>query len=261
VVWGVTLGLLVAYVQRFWGFKPATLAGIALCIGVPYLHHYDAKPIASGYSLGMLLSIVFLWLTLKTLEKGWTRYLCAAWGFLTGLGFYTSRQLVFSVMAVVFVLLALPAGRKRLREFVQVPSMGIFLACALAGFFPELVYKPDPYAESAPPFGLASPDMMLDNLYFLMRAIPAYFDGDPLARIPEVYNPGRNENIESFPLRAADMVGTLAAFVTVHFVIENFRQSWRDKNVPVMLLAAFSLKTRKKSSTSGHRFFSSARAG
>lgn len=242
LLWAVTIGLTVSYVQRGWGMRPALLAGIALCVGVPQLHHYDTQPIASGYSLGMLFPVVFLWLAVLTVERGWTVGLCIAWGGVMGLGLYTSRQLLFSVLTVGLVMLSLPAGRQRLREFLKVRPVLFFLVAGFIGFFPELLHTHNPNSPPPPANGFASPSLLLENFYFLMRTIPAYFDGDPLARLPEgVFYLFHNENVESFPRSAADMVGIIAAIITVHYVIKNFRKAWIEKNMPVLLLAGFPL--------------------
>jgi hypothetical protein len=84
--------------------------------------------------------------------------------------------------------------------------------------------------------------MMLKNFYILLRAIPTYFDGDPLKRAPEnVWYLKHNEYLESFPWSAADGIAIVAAFITCAFIIQSFRESWKNRNAPVMLLAVYPL--------------------
>jgi hypothetical protein len=79
---------------------------------------------------------------------------------------------------------------------------------------------------------------MSRNWYMILRCIPTYFDADPWARSPEgVHYLNHMENWESFPLNPVDSIGILAAFLVISYTLRSAIQSYREKNLEVLMLA------------------------
>jgi hypothetical protein len=240
--WAVAIGWGVYYVQQHFGVKPAVFAAIAACVGVPHWHHYDSVAICTAYAVAPLLPMLFFWLALTTFERGMTTGRSILWGFFLGFGWYNTQQIVFSLVAIGVTVLLVPSWRGRLKEFIHFRTIGLVIVFAGVGISPNFLHKYNPNSPPPPQTSLADPAMMSKNFFALVRAIPTYFDGDPLKRLPEnVWYWKYKEYEDSRPNSAVDVIAIIAAFITCSFIIQSFREAWQQKNAPVLLLAAYPL--------------------
>jgi hypothetical protein len=89
-------------------------------------------------------------------------------------------------------------------------------------------------------FGLASPQVAMQNVYWIGRVTPAYFDGDPMARTPEgVHYLRRNENLDSLPRSLPDWLGVLTGVIVLLGIMYYGVRAWRMQNHSELLLAAY----------------------
>ena len=240
--WAAGIGLSVAFVQRSFGLRPAIFAAIAACVGVPHFHHYDSVAVATAYASGSLFPMIFLWLALATFQKGLTTGRAVLWGLALGFGWYNTQQIVFPVMAIGITALLVPDWRCQIKQFIRFKTIGLVIVFAIVGISPHFFHQFNPNSPPSPQTNIAEPALVLKNFYSLLRAIPTYFDGDPLKRLPEnVWYLQHNEHLESFPWSAADGIAIIAAFITCAFIIQSFREAWQQQNAPVLLLAAYPL--------------------
>ena len=244
LAYAAAVALSVVYVRRFFGAGQALFAGAFACVGVPYLLHYCAEPAGGQYGFGMLMTAVFLALAVTVNRRGWTIGLAFAAGLLTGHCWYFNKQCAISIATIGLVFLLLPAGRARLKEFVSPRLIGVFVAAFLLGYWPELYFRftQPPIANPPKLLGLASPEEMLQNVYWLGRVFPAYFDGDPLSRLPEgVHYLRYNPRLDSLPQTAVDLLGIGIAWVLFLLLLRRGWRAWQDRNLPVLLIAVHPL--------------------
>jgi hypothetical protein len=151
---------------------------------------------------------------------------------------YYNKQVLLAVATVGAVFLVVEDGRKRLKEFLSPRSVAIFIGAFIAGYLPEIIYKLT-HQTKHELLGIATPEQMWASLYWLCRVLPAYFDGDPLARQPEGVHYLQHHYAENFPQSAADFLGIFVAWIVVAYILTRLLRAWRERNVPVLLLAAY----------------------
>src|SRR5580704_16538093 len=178
----VALG--VAYVKKVLGAREAIAAGIFAVVRVPYALKYTIVPPGSGYDFSLMFPFVFLWLATIVYQRGWNLWRCLLAGLLAGHCWYFGKQVLLSFATIGLVFIADKHGRKLLKDLVTSRWGLVFVASFVVGYLPEIIYKLSHVAKRQL-LGLATPEQMWKSLYWFFRVFPAYFDGDPLARLPE----------------------------------------------------------------------------
>lgn len=239
-VWGVAIGLAVHFIRRCFDAPTACVAGLVAAVGVPYLHHYASQPSEAGYTLQILVwFILFIW-TWQTSIRGPTISRLGGLGLFLGVCAYANKQVLTSAVTAILACTLTQQGRLLLRQAWRPKLLAAFCLAFVVGYAPEWTNRLTRQSAPAgrPLFQFASPDLMLSNTYWLARSLPAYFDGDPMARTPEgVHYVARNENVESLPRSLADYTGVLAAIITVAGCAAFGVRAFREGNLPRLLLA------------------------
>ena len=247
--WAAGVGVLTAYTGMCFGKRAAIAVGCALAVGVPHFLMYCTQPLSSTYPQAALYLGGFFWLTVALLRRGPASKLSLFVALLMGWFWYAHKQVLVVWVSIGVALLAMPQGREFLKQFVR-SRMALLAAMAfLVGYSPEIAYKMGwigDQGERVPDtkrfLQVATPELMSRNWYYLFRCIPTYFDADPWSRNhSSVHYLNHMENWESFPLDASDTVGILAAFLVIGFLLHTARESYREKNLPVFLLAVVPL--------------------
>jgi hypothetical protein len=234
----VAVALGVAYVEKHFDRRTAIAAGIFAAVGVPYGLKYTTIPPGSGYDFTLIVPLLFLWLAATIHQRGWNLWRALVGGLLFGHCWYYNKQVLLAVATVGAVFLAVEGGRKRLKEFLSPKFSAVFIGAFVVGYLPEIIYKLTHQAKHQL-LGLATPEQMWTSLYWLCRVLPAYFDGDPLARQPEGVHYLQHHHNENFPQAAVDFLGIFVAWIVVAFILTRLAKAWRERNVPVLMLAAY----------------------
>ena len=79
----------------------------------------------------------------------------------------------------------------------------------------------------------------MEESLLVFRVFPAYFDGDPLARLPEGVHYLAHHHNENFPQTAGDFIGIFIAWTVAVYVLKRLVGAWREHNVPVLMLAVY----------------------
>lgn len=232
----VALG--VAFVRRFFGMQSAAMAGIFAAVGVPYGLKYTTVPPGSGYDFSLLVPFLFLWLAAIVHQRGWGAWRALAIGLLAGHCWYYNKQVLLSFATVGAVFIADVHGRKLLKEFLTSRWLALCGVAFLIGYLPEIVYRLS-HESKHQLLGVASPGEMWQNLYWVFRVLPAYFDGDPLARLPEGVHYLQHNHSENFPQSALDFICIFIAWTVVVYILKRLAAAWREHNVAVLMLAAY----------------------
>lgn len=238
LTYAIAVALGVAYVEKHFDRRAAIAAGIFAAVGVPYGIKYTTQPPGSGYDFTLIVPFVFLWLATAVYQRGWNLWRSLIGGLLLGHCWYYNKQVLLAVATVAAVFLVLEAGRKRLKELLSPKFMGAFIGAAIVGYLPEIVWKLSHPAKHNL-LGIATPDQMWTSAYWLCRVLPAYFDGEPLARQPEGVHYLQHQYSENFPQSAVDFLGIFIAWAVVVFILTRLTRAWRERNAPVLLLAAY----------------------
>ncbi len=174
LAYGTAVALGVWYVQKYMGRGYALGAGLFLAVGFPYLIHYCVQPPGSGYDFAMLIPPAFLWVAMVIYDDGWNFWRAAGAGLLVGHCWYYNKHTLVAVSAVLIGFLAVKRGRALLRQLFTSRLLWVFAVMFLVGDLPEIIYKlnHEPKHEL---FGVASPEGMVHNLYWVARALPGLF--------------------------------------------------------------------------------------
>lgn len=241
LAYGAAVTFTVWYVQRWVGKPQAICGGVFAAVGVPYLIHYTVQPPGSGYDFLLLVPIAFLWLAAKVHETGWTPWRSVGSGLLIGHCWYYNKQSIVAIATVGLVFVATAQGRDRMRKLFSLRWGLTFAGALLLGVLPEVAYRLRHESRHAL-LGIASPTEMAQNLYWLVRVLPAYFDGDPLSRLPEgVHYLQYNPRVESLPHSLPDWIGIGCAVLVTAMVVRHAWISWKSKDIPVLMLALYPL--------------------
>jgi len=191
LIWACGVGLATALAARLLGGGAAWWAAVAAAVASPYANHYITQPYTS-YETAPVLSILALaglaWAE-RLVDRPLGARTAAGWialGLLLGFGWWTTRLFLPSLVAVALAIL-LCSGWRRVVVRRAALGMGLLLAAALLGGSPELIYRVSAQqpGEDAPSFGLAPRAEISTNFRQAVASLPAYFDGDSRARLPE----------------------------------------------------------------------------
>jgi hypothetical protein len=224
LVWACGVGLATALAARLLGGRAAWWAAVAAAVASPYANHYVTQPYTS-YETAPVLSILAIgglaWAE-GQVDRPLGARTAAGWialGLVLGLGWWTTRLFLPSLVAVALAIL-LGGGWRRVVVRRAAAGMVLLLAAALLGGSPELVYRirAGPGGDDAPSFGLAKRAEISANLRQAVASLPAYFNGDPRARLPEGVSFAEGLAQGTDP-RATDRVLTRIAAVVVDDVV------------------------------------------
>lgn len=238
MTYAVAVALGVAYVHAYIGRKAALVAGAFAAVGVPYGLKYTTIPPGSGYDFSLLFPFLFFYLAMTIYRRGWSVWLSIIAGLLAGHCWYFCKHVLLSFATVGAVFLTDVAGRKRLTEFISSRWAALFGGAFLVGYLPEIVYKLSHTAEHEL-LGVASPGEIWRSVYWFCRVFPVYFDGDPLGRLPEGVHYLMHNSAENFPQSAMDFLCIFIAWTVAVLILKQLKASWREHNVPVLMLAAY----------------------
>ena len=246
--WAGGVTLLTAYVGVYVSRRAMLATGAALAVGMPFFLMYCTQPLSSTYSQAALYIGGFVWLTVTMVKRGPRSLLPVFVGLLMGWFWYAHKQVVVVWAAIGLTLLMMEQGRDYLKRFIC-SKIAIFTAVAfVAGYSPELLYKLGYFShegrvpDTARFLKFATPEMMARNWYMLFRCIPTYVNADPLSRSDSsVHYLNHLENWESFPQQPADTVGIIAACLVIGFILHMAVKTYREKNLPLLLLAMIPL--------------------
>jgi hypothetical protein len=209
LAYAAAVALGVAYVQRCFTTRAAIFAAIFAVVGVPFIY-----------------------------QRGWNFWRALLVGLLAGHCWYMSKQVLLSFATIGVVFFADVEGRKLLKELFTTRWLAVVAAAFVVGCLPEIVYKFS-HAPKRDLLGIATPEQMWTSLYWLCRVLPAYFDGDPLARQPEGVHYLLHNSSENFPHSAVDFIGIFIAWTVVVYILRRCVTAWREHNVPVLMLAVY----------------------
>ncbi len=250
LIWALGVAVAVAYVRKAMGAQAAVYAGLALVVSVPRYLQYEIPFFGATYNMTVLIVFGFLWLGIDLLESP------SAWkmlktGLLFGFCLYLNKQVAVPVVTLALVALLCRENRARLKRAMAPRFVAVFVAALGVGYLPELAFKVSGAGKDLRPrerveavyqskqlVGLASPSLAMQNAYWLARALPAYFDGDPYWRGPVgLHYLEKLENEESFPRGIEDVVGIVVAFFVVSFMGRQCRRAYRRKDNWLLALA------------------------
>jgi hypothetical protein len=233
------------YVRKYMGTICAVAAGAAMVIGVPFMHHYTSMPSDSAYTFSILAAIILVVWGVQAYGQNTSAIKAALFALVIGLFWYLNKQVVIALGSIGLGYLLTANGRKFLMSLVNRRVLMFATVAFLVGYSPELIYKVT--RKSRPSgtmelFGLATPSQLWQNAFWVGRGLPAYFDGDPLARTPEgVHYLQRNENLESLPRSLFDWVGVFSAVTVLCGMVCYGVRAWRAQNHPELVLAIYPL--------------------
>src|SRR5207237_62270 len=144
--------------------------------------HYVTVPYW-GYPAGLLIAMLLPLQAFFILERGPSLrrfFLC---GLTLGLGWYTGKQCFPGVGAGFLALAMLRSPVWSLRRGMRPSLLVAAFVGFLAGYAPELWYRLHHDHRSFG--GLADLRTMLNSAGGLVIGLPAYFNGQPIARAPE----------------------------------------------------------------------------
>jgi hypothetical protein len=218
------------------GKAAGSLAGLVAAVGVPCTLHYVTVPYW-GYPSGLLLTMLLPLQAFFLLKRGPAPARSFLFGLALGLGWFTAKQCAPGVGAALLALALLRSPAWSLRGALRPAPLAAALLGALVGYSPELWYRL--HHEHRSFSGLAGPLTVWANVKALACALPAYFDGQPIARAPEAtyffshYDPG-----QVWPAGPADVLAWGGAFAVVLYAGWRLVRAYRDSDPPLFLLGA-----------------------
>jgi hypothetical protein len=260
-IWAAGVGLTTALAQRLMDRRSACWVGLAAAVASPYANHYITQP-CTTYETAPLLAVALMaglvWarhVMVTPLEArtvaGW-----AGLGLLVGVGWWTTRLFLPMLATAILVLVLCPLWRGVAFRRAAA-TFALVVAGCLVGAGPDIAYRlgqVDHFvrdAVAAPGFELefASPSEIPANLLQSLRALPAYFNGDPLARLPEGTTfsrallsrrpPYAGPEFAPGPLALlndAVVSGIVAAILVA--AAYTARRAWKQRNLPLLALCA-----------------------
>jgi hypothetical protein len=217
---------------RAWG----ALAGLVAAVGVPYTLHYMTVPYW-GYPAGLLVTMLVPLEAFFILERGPSPGRFFFLGLTLGLGWYTAKQCLPGAAAALLALGLLRSPAWSPRRCLRVVPLGAAIVGLLLGYSPELWYRLHHDHRSFA--GVADLPTMLSSCGGLAVALPAYFDGQPLARAPEgVYFFIHFQEGMMAPAGPLDVLAWAAGFAVVVYACVSLWRAYREHNAPLFLLGA-----------------------
>ncbi len=218
--------LLTQGTSKFYGI----IGGIVVVIGVPYTLHQSTMPFV-GYPLAVFWTMLVLLETHLMIEKGVSTLRFFLLGFTIGLGMYLGKQFIPAIPACVLALALF-----RSRDFKKQPLLRFGLGLMvgyLLGDSPDFYYRwfhRDYLRFSA----LAPLHMMLDNLHYLFKSIPAYFDAHFYSRAP--VSGYFTSPYYIYPRSFMDIFFSAIAALVVLFMGITIFDSFKAENYPMLLM-------------------------
>jgi len=234
--WSLCIGLGVALSVRLVEPKKAPLLALFVAIGVPYTLHYTTVPM--HYALAILFPMLLAPVMLRIIDKGGSFILWTTAGLICGLGWYMNKQCLPGLAAAALTLAWTTQDSwnpKRLRL-----SSGFgFASGFLVGYLPEILYRiSHPHVRSL--LGLAGWRLLLHNCWAIFLSWGAYFDAQPVSRMPEsVYFFLNDISKDLFPDGPLDILFFLAGLGVAVGITSSFWRSFREKDPLPMFLSSW----------------------
>jgi hypothetical protein len=251
-IWATGVGLTTRLASKLLGRRAALWTGLAALIASPYATHYITQPYTSYETAPVLAVLVIAGL-------GWSEQLTAlplslrttaAWvglGLILGLGWWTTRLFLPAVGSVgLAVVLRARWSVAALRRVAM--GMAFMVPAAVVGASPEILHRLEPtYAQDGlgAALRLAPLSQVPANLLQGLRSLPAYFNGDPVARFPEgvsfirALRSGRQPYAEHAPDALGVLLDGVTALATAAIVLAAARtgiRAWQQRNLPLLSL-------------------------
>jgi hypothetical protein len=220
---------------RGWG----ALAGFVAAVGVPYTLHYVTVPYW-GYPAGLLVAMLLPLQAFFILERGPSPGRFFLFGLTLGLGWYAGKQCFPGVGAALLALVTLRSPTWSLRRALRIGPLAAVAIGFLVGYSPELWYR---FHHDHRSFGgVADVGTMLKSGGAMVVGLPAYFDGQPIARAPEGIHFFIHFRAEMLvPADALDVLAWVIGSVVVVFAGASAWRAYRGNNAPLFLLGAILL--------------------
>jgi hypothetical protein len=234
--WSLAVGigayLLIRGTDKFHGI----LGGLVAAVGVPYTLHYVVVPYW-GYPGSLLAAMLALLGAFFILDRGPSPLRFFLLGLTAGAGLYIGKQCVPGLAAAFIALVCLKSPSCNLRK----PSGFLWPAMAALGFvlgyLPELGYRFS-HPSSRNFTGMAFGQLIPLNFKSILKSIPAYFDAQPVSRIPEaVYYFLHDLHEWVYPKTISDVTFSLLGFVVLVFMLKSFYRAFFQKNAALLLLS------------------------
>jgi hypothetical protein len=203
-LWAVSVGCATAVAERLLGSRAALWAGLGAAVASPYANHYMTQPCLS-YETAPLFAILVIasvdWLK-QLVRSRVGPQVVASWiglGLLLGLALWTTR-LFLPALATTLLVIVLRGSWQATAVRRAGIGLALLLPALLVGASPEITYhlgggsrEPQQLghglqavdAADRPIHGFTSLSQVPSNVLQGLRAVPAYFNGDPRARQPE----------------------------------------------------------------------------
>jgi hypothetical protein len=251
-IWAAGVALATAIGRRLFGLRAAWWTGVAAAVASPYANHYVTQPYSSYETAPVLALVVIGALAWSDAATRSPRRLLGL-GFLLGLGWWTTRLFLPALVAGA-IAVCLCVRWRALAVRRTVIALGLVAAAAAVGASPEIVYRLGSHAPlpsiptiNPPVLAVAPLAQMAGNCRQALAALPAYFDGDPRARLPEglafaraleagvdpyagaVYAPGP-------PRAALDGIAAIVVAALALAIVPSVTRAWRERNVALWAL-------------------------
>ncbi|MBL8995428.1 MAG: hypothetical protein JNM63_18930, partial [Spirochaetia bacterium] len=183
--WSIAAGL-GSYLCAKWVAGRSWIPALVAVIGVPYTLHYVAVPM-NGFVPGIFIPILMAWIIDRAVALPKARtFLVFLLGLATGIGWYESK-LMLPGAAALFAAGALvfsrnESFRRALGERAILWGM-LFLTGVVVGYLPEILYRRHHQVRGFS--RLADLHLIRENFQQTTGAIKAYFNAQPIGRIPE----------------------------------------------------------------------------
>jgi hypothetical protein len=271
-IWAVGVGVTALLARRFLDRRAARWTAAAAALSSPYATHYVTQPYSSFETAPVLgvLCIAAIPIVARLLRtpiglRAGLRWLLL--GMVVGAALWTTRLFVPILASVVLAAVVRaewkPASRRRAAVACVLVALGL-----LAGASPEIAFRlqrdrAQPIGERSL-FDTASFADMPRRAWLGLESLPAYFNGDPVARHPEGVTfslalwdgrapYGGDENRPGPLARANDLAVRVALVGILAAALVSAVRAWRQRHaallavclVPVvhLLLIAMSLQT------------------
>jgi hypothetical protein len=257
--WSLCVGIGVFLVMHLVESAQRPIVVLLAVIGIPYTLHYTTVPM--HYALAVFFPMLSSLVMLRILEQGATFGRAWTMGLVFGLGWYMDKQCLPGLAAVALTLAWVSTPAWDHKQWNLLNFSGLGLGC-LVGYLPELIFRLG-HPQTRSLLGFASPKMVAHNLWAILLSWGAYFDAQPISRMPEaIYfffsdpSPGR------WPEGPLDVLFFAIAFLVIGGVCWMAVHSFRAKKPLPLFLSSWVLLNAALvaiSSTTGGEFLSARR--
>src|SRR5581483_2760797 len=211
------------------------VVGLVAAVAVPYTLHYAVTPI-TGYMTGLLFPMLLLWQAARLSEKGPSFFKGLLIGVILGLGWYESKQSLPGFMAVGLGLFLVPSEKFSRRDIFKPAFLVPVAVGAILGYAPEWTYRLGHDYRSFG--GWADSGLRHENYHTLKTALLAYFDAQPISRIPEAIYFFINSDLSL--IHAADWLDRVSRWLGILvfiYMAMQFLASLFKKNLTLVVMA------------------------